>query len=159
MLRRVLVVAGVLMLSAGALSAQSTTCAPTCALRIQHGILGDKLYGTDGAVIGGRRLVTAEVVQRQVAGVPSAEAWARVHVRADRRARFWGAFASVSTLTLLIAQGNDLQNWKASDQSAIIWGTAVTGLVFGALADRQLRTSQDARGAALEAFNTARGLK
>lgn len=150
---RVLLVAALLSVSALPVAAQEATCVASCALRIENRIFGDRLIGADGQQIG--RMATAVSVQSAVRGVPLAETWAGIHARADRRARVWGLVTSVSTLTLLIAESNGMSGWDKSDQTGMIWGTAVTGMVFGSLAQRQNRISLHARGAALAVFNAA----
>jgi hypothetical protein len=150
---RILLVAALLSVSAIPAVAQDATCVPSCALRIENRILGDRLIGPDGRPIG--RMANAVSVQSAVRGVPLAETWAGIHVRADRRARIWGFVASVSTLALLVSESNGLSGWDKSDQTGMIWGTAVTGMVFGGLSQRQNRVSLHARGAALAVYNAA----
>jgi hypothetical protein len=145
----------VLLIPHTAAQAQESSCAPNCALRIEHGLLGDRLFGADGRQVG-RSLVSASDLQRTVAGVPAAEQWAVISTKADRRARIWGGISSIATVALLVAQSNNMQAWKKSDQNAMIWGSAASGLVFGTIAGQQLRIAQTARGAAVQSFNDAR---
>ena len=146
----------VLMLAVAPIGAQQPVCGPGCGLRIESRLFGDRLVDASGARVGPRVLSPA-VVRDAVQGVPLAESWARIHVAADRRARVWGGIAALATVGLLIAESNDMYRWERSDQQAMIWGSAITGLVFGTLGQRQQRISIGARGAALAAFNAARG--
>jgi hypothetical protein len=62
----------------------------------------------------------------------------------------------LATLGLPFAENNDMYTWDREDQQGVIWGSAITGFVFGAIGQRQQRISIGARGAALAAFNAAR---
>jgi hypothetical protein len=154
-MRRFLSVLGLLTLAVAPLAAQQATCTTTCGLHIEHRFLGDRLIDANGQRVG-TRMLTPKIVQSAVQGVPLAEAWADVHARADRKARIWGGIAALATVGLLFAEGNDMYTWDRSDQQAMIWGSAITGFVFGSVAQRQQRISDGARGAALATFNAAR---
>ena len=154
-MRRLICSLGLLVVAFAPLSAQQAACGPDCGMRIDHRFMGDRLIDASGQRVG-PRLATARVVRDAVQGVPLAESWARIHVEADRKARIWGGVAALATVGLLIAESNEMYTWDRSDQQAVIWGSAITGLVFGALGQRQGRISVGARGAALAAFNAAR---
>lgn len=152
-MRSLLVAALLLVGTTVPVAAQEASCVPECGLRVEHRLFGDRLIGADGQPID--RIATAASVQSAVRGVPLAEAWARIHAQADRRARVWGLVASVSTIALLIAESNGMSSWDESDQTSMIWGSAITGVVFGTIANRQNRISLNARGAAITAYNAA----
>lgn len=154
-MRRLIAAALLLAGFAIPLAAQDASCVPNCGLRVENRLFGDRLIGADGQQVG--RMATAASLQSAVRGVPLAEAWARIHAQADRRARVWGLVASVSTIALLVAESNGMSGWDKSDQTSMIWGTAITGAVFGTIADRQNRISLNARGASVAAFNAAQG--
>jgi len=145
-----------LLVAVTPLAAQQAECGPTCGLRIDSRLFGDRLIDASGQRVG-PRVLSPSVVQNAVQGVPLAESWARIHAEADRKARIWGGVVALATFGLLISESNGMNTWDAADQQSVIWGTAFTGLVFGSLAQRQERISNGARGAALAAFNAARG--
>lgn len=155
-MRRLVCAVGLLAAASVPLSAQQVECNPTCGLRIEHRLMGDRLVDAAGQRVG-PRLLSPKVVRDAVQGVPLAESWARIHMEADRKSRLWGGVATLATLGMLFAENNDMYRWDRKDQQAMIWGSAITGIVFGAIGQRQERISIGARGAALAAFNAARG--